>query len=205
MAVLGEYGSGQYRFGGTLGHEFSTLSQIKITAERLGQRLPFQFQTGNVEQRVHQDAYGLQFRQLFEQRFLQAFNVGGYYAKAANKELAPIQFISNGINCVGYGAGLYCVNYRNIAGATSEGVDVGAELLLTPRTFIAGNLYYDRVRYNTDLTGSSSENRQGLGGGIQFKQLFAENLELAGEASVRELYNVYQIGINWLPFKESRS
>ena len=148
MMALGEYGSGQYRFGGTLGYGFSPLTQLKLSAERLDQRLPFQFDSGNIDQRVHQDAYGLRMQHQFEQPFLQALNVGGYYAQAANQNLSPQIFISNGFNCAGNQAGLTCINYRYIAGATSSGMDFGAQILLTPSTLIEGNLYYDQVRYS---------------------------------------------------------
>lgn len=66
LGLLGEYGPGQYRVNGTVAYGFSPLSQIKVGGEYLVQRLPFQFDSGNVMQRLHQSAYGVRFQQLFE-------------------------------------------------------------------------------------------------------------------------------------------
>ena len=204
MMALGEYGSGQYRLSGTLGYGFSPLTQLKLSAERLDQRLPFQFDSGNIEQRVHQDAYGLRVQHQFEQPFLQALNLGGYYAQAANKNLSPQIFISNGSNCAGNQAGLACINYRYIAGAASSGMDFGAEFLLTPSTLIEGNLYYDQVRYNIRVTDFSPNDRHGLGGAIKINQLLSKHFKFFGEASLREIYDNYQGGISWLsPIRNS--
>ncbi|MCW8398412.1 IPT/TIG domain-containing protein [Legionella sp. PATHC038] len=204
MMALGEYGSGQYRLSGTLGYGFSPLTQLKLSAERLDQRLPFQFDSGNIDQRIHQDAYGLRVQHQFEQPFLQALNLGGYFAQAANKNLSPQIFISNGSNCAGNQAGLTCINYRYIAGASSSGMDFGAEILLTPSTLIEGTLYYDQVRYNTRMTDFSPNDRYGLGGAIKINQLLSKHFKFFGEASLREIYDNYQGGISWLsPIRNS--
>ncbi|HHF7376097.1 TPA: IPT/TIG domain-containing protein [Legionella bozemanae] len=199
LSALGEYGSGQYRLNGTLGYGFSPLAQMKFTAERFGQRLPFQFDSGDIESRVHQDAYGVRFQQLFNLPFLQGFNLGGYYADASSKELNPIIFTSNGDNCGGFVSDLQCINYRHLAGATSTGADAGIDVLLTPSTLVSGSLYYDQVRYNPIFSPVSEEDRNGLGGGIKLNQLLGERLKLTGEATVREIYDTYQAGFSWLP------
>lgn len=119
FAALGEYGGEQYRLNGTLGYNFSPMSQIKATAERLGQRLP--------------------------NRFVNAVNAGGYWAEAANKNLNPVLFTSNGLNCAGFTAGIECINYRYLAGATSKGLDAGLSALLSASTEARGTVYYDEV------------------------------------------------------------
>ncbi|RYW87865.1 hypothetical protein D7221_08990, partial [Legionella pneumophila] len=199
LGALGEYGSGQYRINGTLGYGFSPTAQMKFTAERFGQRLPFQFDSGDIESRVHQDAYGVRFQQLFNAPFLQGFNLGGYYADASSKDLNPVIFTSNGSNCGGFASGLQCINYRHLAGATSTGADAGIDVLLTPSTLISGTLYYDQVRYNPIFSHTSDEDRNGLGGGVRLNQLLGERLKLTGEATVREIYDTYQAGLSWLP------
>ncbi|MEN9916315.1 MAG: hypothetical protein RLY40_247, partial [Pseudomonadota bacterium] len=190
LGVLGEYGSGQYRLNGTVAYGFTSLSQIKVTGEYLVQRLPFQFDSGSVMQRLHQSAYGVRFQQLFEQPYWQNINLGGYYASAANKDLPPVIFIANGFRYL---------NERRIAGASSLGIDVGTEVLLSPKTLLGGNVYFDRVSYGTQLTGDTNQNRQGLGGGVKIKQLFGGNFKLWGEVSVRKIYDSYEGGISWLP------
>ena len=195
LGALGEYGSGQYRINGTLGYGLSPLAQVKFTAERFGQRLPFQFDSGDIESRVHQDAYGVRFQQLFNVPFLQGFNLGGYYANANSKDLNPLVFTSNGSHCGGFA----CINYRHLAGATSTGADAGIDVLLTPSTLVSGNLYYDRVYYNPIFSHTSNEDRNGLGGGVRLNQLLGERFKLTGEATVREIYDTYQADLSWLP------
>ncbi|WP_412758272.1 IPT/TIG domain-containing protein, partial [Legionella bozemanae] len=198
LGALGEYGSGQYRINGTLGYGFSPTAQMKFTAERFGQRLPFQFDSGDIESRVHQDAYGVRFQQLFNAPFLQGFNLGGYYADASSKNLNPVIFTSDVSNCGGFASGLQCINYRHLAGATSTGADVGIDVLLTPSTLVSGNLYYDQVRYNPIFSPTSDEDRNGLGGGVRLNQLLGERFKFTGEATVREIYDTYQAGLSWL-------
>ncbi|WP_165482041.1 IPT/TIG domain-containing protein [Legionella beliardensis] len=199
FGVLGEYGADQYRINGTVGYGLSPLAQVKFTAERFGQRLPFQFDSGKLDQRVHQDAYGIRFQQLFNLPVVQGIHAGGYYASAVNQRLNPLIFTSNGINCGGYEAGLQCINYRHIAGATSIGIDAGVELLLTPATWMQGTLYYDQIYYHTAFTPHASEDRDGLGAGIAVNRLLGERLKVSAEASAREIYNTYQAGLSWLP------
>ncbi len=197
LGALGEYGSGQYRINGTLGYGFSPMAQMKFTAERFGQRLPFQFDSGTIESRVHQDAYGARFQQLFNLPFLQGFNLGAYYADASSKNLNPVVFTSDGSNCGASASGLLCINYRHLAGATSAGADAGIDVLLTPSTLVSGNLYYDQVRYNPIFSHTSDEDRNGLGGGIRLNQLLGERFKFIGEATVREIYDTYQVGFSW--------
>jgi hypothetical protein len=199
LGALGEYGAGQYRLNGTIGYGFTPSSQMKFTAERLGQRLPFQFDSGDIRARVSQDAYGLRFQQLVNLTFFQGVNAGGYYAQADNKDLNPVIFTSDGTNCAGYGAGLQCINYRHIAGAKSMGIDAGVNLLLTPTTFVNGNLYYDQVHYNPIFSSTSNKDRNGIGAGVKINQLLSEHFKLNGEATAREIYNTYQAGLSWLP------
>ncbi|WP_298622680.1 IPT/TIG domain-containing protein [uncultured Legionella sp.] len=199
FGVLGEYGNDQYRLNGTLGYGFSPLSQIKATVERLGQRLPFQFDSGDLRARVHQDAYGVQLQHLLNDHLIRGVNARGYWAQAANKDLNPVLFTSNGFNCGGFAAGLECINYRYLAGATSQGLDAGVDALVTPSTLVQGTLYYDQVRYNTRFSPVSQYDRNGLGLGIKIEQLFNEQFKLSGEATVREIYDTYQAGVSMLP------
>ncbi|WP_246562582.1 IPT/TIG domain-containing protein [Rickettsiella endosymbiont of Dermanyssus gallinae] len=193
LGLLGEYGPGQYRLNGTIGYGFSPLSQLKVSGEYLNQRLSFQFDSGSVIHRLHQFAYGVRFRQVFESPYRPSISLGGYYARAANKDLPPVVFSVNGLNYL---------NERRIAGAISSGIDVGTELLLSRKTLLGGNLYFDRVRYGTQLTGATSRNRQGLGGGIKLEQLFGGSFKLWTEASVRNSYDSYGAGASWLPLSK---
>ncbi|MFJ1269030.1 Ig-like domain-containing protein [Legionella lytica] len=199
FGVLGEYGASQYRFNGTLGYELSSFAQIKFSAERLEQKLPFQFEFEKTNYRVHQDAYGVRLENVLNNPFLHDLNLGGYYAQANNKRFAGVAYISDGMNCNGFEAGLNCINYRNLAGATSSGADIGTKFLLSSKTLINTNIYYDTVRYNTIFSNTPNHNRQGLGLGVRLNQLLTEQFKLSGEATAREIYNTYQAGLNWRP------
>lgn len=198
--ALGEYGHGQTRLSGTLGFGITPLAQMKLTMERLSQRLPFSYASGDITARVSQGAFGWRFQQQFEHPFFQNFNGGAYYARAQSKDLSPLVFTSNGSNCGLYGAvGLQCINYRRIAGAISSGFDWGTELLLTSSTLLGGNLYYDQVMYDTRLTGDGSHDSDGLGGSLKISQLLGKRLKFSGEASVRKIYDSFQGSLSWLP------
>ena len=182
IAALGEYGAEQYRLGGTVGFGFNRLSQLKVSAERLGQRLPFQWNSATVNEDVHQDALGLGYQHLFESPFLQAINAGAYYAKAANESFTP----SGGSN------------YLNIAGAASSGVNLGVDSLLSTSTLAAVKLYYDQVQYSNAF-GPTGQNQQGLGAGLRVDQLVVKRFKLFGEAAIRPVYDSYQAGLSYLP------
>lgn len=197
--ALGEYGHGQTRLSATLGFGLSPLAQMKFTVERLSQSLAFSFDSGDIESRIYQNAFGVRFQQQFAQPFLQNVNWGGYYARAQNKNLAPVVFTSNGANCGGYGEGITCINYRRIAGALSSGFDLGAEFLLTPSTLLGSNLYYDQVKYDTRLTTDTTHNEEGFGGGLKLNQLLSKRLKFSGEASTRKIYDNFQGSVSWVP------
>jgi len=199
VAVLGEYGQKQYRFNGTAGFQLTAKSLIKFTAERLSQVLPYLFDSGNIDQRTDQNAYGFRYEHLIDPNFLQDVSLGGYYANAPNIELPTLKFISNGMNCGGYGAGFHCINQRRIAGATSSGTDVGADFLVSPSTQMAGRFYYDRVHYNTAFGTESTFNASGLGGGFKVNQLVGDRIKVMAEAEVRKIYDTYGGGLSWLP------
>ncbi|WP_058535680.1 Ig-like domain-containing protein [Legionella saoudiensis] len=202
LGALGEYGANQYRINGTLGYSFNPLSQFKASVERLGQRLPFEFDSGSINARVNQMAYGGRFQQLLNANWLQEFNVGGYWAQAENKNLNPVLFTSNGVNCAGFSAGLTCINFRHLAGARSKGLDAGIDLLLTPATFIQTNLYYDQVHYRREFKTvniNPVKDRSGLGVGFKIDQLLGERFKVLGEASLREIYDTYQAGFSFIP------
>lgn len=185
---LGEYGPDMYRYGATIGFKLFQKGLFKFSAERLNQLLPFKFDSGDINQRMSQNAYGMRYQQVFNNSFLQDVNVGGYYAKTPNKSLNPILFSIDGENAI---------NYRNIAGATSKGLDVGSDLQITKSTELSGHIYYDDVHYNT-IYANSSDNGHGIGGSLGISQLVGNNLSVLAEGSVRKIYNTYKIGVSWL-------
>lgn len=199
VGVLGEYGDDQYRVNGTVGFSLAENSFLKISGEHFSQRLPFSFDTGNIEKRVGQNAFGARFQNNFTHGILNNVNVGGYYARANDVSLSAVRFVSNGFNCAGAQAGLQCINERNIAGATSLGADIGTGLFLTPISALEGNIYYDKVHYNTIFSPDSNFNDQGLGWGLNAEQIVQPNLKFSAGAEVRKIYDTYNVAVSWLP------
>lgn len=198
IGLLGEYGSKQYRFNGTLGFNLSARTLLKFTVERFNQKLPFSFESGNLEKRVGQNAFGARLQTSLN-KWINNINVGGYYSNAENVHLNPLLFETNGSNCVGAQAGLLCSLERNIAGGTSAGVDIGAGAFVTPMSTLEAKVYYDSLRYKTIFDAHSTHNTSGLGWGLKAQQLVLSNIKISAGAQVRKIYNTYDIALAWLP------
>ncbi len=190
IGLLGEYGVHQYRLSGTLGHQLWTDGEVKFTGEYLSQVLPFNFDSGNIDQRVNQTAYGLQLQQNFHGTAFQDVNLGGYWSNTPNVGLDDIIFLDND---------LYYTNQRNIAGATTQGVDIGTDIILTSMTGLNAKVFYDNVNYATDLTGDTSENTFGAGGSLELNQIINDRMKFSVKSEFRAIYNTYGGSFSWSP------
>lgn len=190
IGAIGEYGPNQYRLSGTVGHTLWTDGQIKLTSEYLSQNLPFEFDSGNIDQRVHQSAYGFELRQNLHQNIFQNFSLGGYRAQSPNVSLANVTFVSDDF---------YYTNQRNIAGAVSQGVNVGTDLKLTSCTELSTQLFYDDVHYNTQFTENSDENSSRLGSALSLEQILSERLKFSLKREARAIDNTYRGEVAWVP------
>ncbi len=192
FSALGEYGAKMYRFGATGGFKIDSLGLFKVSAERLSQILPFNFTTGSTDQRVYQNAYGARYLKTLK-GLLQSVEMGGYYAKAQNQSLNPINYTAGGLSYR---------NDRNIAGGTSQGADVKINLLLAASSLLKPAINYDSLSYSPAY--SSISDNKGLGGGANFTQLLAPNLKADVGVSVRAIGNSYQAALAWLPTQLKR-
>lgn len=190
LGFLGEYGPNQYRLNGTIGYEILPDSQVKFSGEYLSQVLPFEFDSGNINQRVGQWAYGLSLRHNFHESFFRDVNLNSYWSKAPNVSLSDQVFSVDDI--------LY-TNERNLAGATAEGVDVGTDINVGSKTLLGGKLYYDKVDYHTEFTSDSDYNNSGIGGSLQIDQILNDRLKLSLLGEARALYNSYGGSISFVP------
>ena len=191
LSVLGEYGSEQYRLNATAGFQVYPHGLFKVGGEYLSQVLPFNFDSGSIDERVGQSAYGFDFQHQVNQAALKNINLGGYWAKAPNVSLETIQF--TGDDDYEY------INQRNLAGATSQGLDFGGTLTLTPLTSLDVALNYDDVYYHTELTDNETDNTSGMGGTLKVNQLIGDRMKLSAEASNRTIYNTYGIDLAYAP------
>lgn len=193
ISLIGQYGSKMYRASSTVGFQVDALGLFKLTAERLSQVLPFQFDSGDVNQRVGQNAFGFRYKKPVSGAF-QGVELGGYYSKAENVGLSSLNYTSGGSTYT---------NSRNIAGGTSRGVDLGSSVLLSPWTKFAAAVYYDDLTYDTQYNTSSS-NFTGAGVGASFTQLLNSQLKFEAKAEVRKIYDTYLASLSWLPKKLKR-
>lgn len=190
LAGLAEYGNNSYRYGGTIGFSLMQNELLKFSAERLSQILNFNFDSGNVSQRMAQNAYGLDYQHVFNHGIFQDISLNGYYANTPNKTLDAVDFLTNG--------GILSTNYRNVAGGTSFGFNVGSDIKLSKYTALAGHVFYDRVYYNT-INQNSTEDASGLGASLAVNQIINKHFKLVAEGSTRKIYDTLKFGISWLP------
>jgi len=191
LAVAGliEHGHDTTRIGGTIGLSGAGALKhnlFKLSAEHLRQKLPFSFDSGDITQNMTQNAFGISYQYVFENNFIRDINFTGYYAHAPNKSLKPISLADY-------------INYRNIAGGVSKGFNIGSDLLLTQYTVLSGHIYYDHLQYNTTYTASTPFNTRGMGVNVGIDQLITDQLKVYTEGNIRKLYNIYKIGITYLP------
>jgi len=192
LSGLFEYGSNMYRYGLTAGLKFLQNNLLKFSAERLSSVLPFDFDSGSINKRVAQNAYGVKYQHVFDGTILQGISFGGYYANAPSQWLDSVYFSLGGQSSV---------NDRRIAGSTSKGFDLASDLRISKLTTLTGRLYYDTVGYDTVLNNPKTINNDssGLGGGIALNQLLGETVSFSLEGSVRKIYDTYKARVSWLP------
>lgn len=191
FSVIGEYGANQARANGTLGFQLYPDGLIKFTGEYLSQTLPFTFDSGDINQEVTQNAYGFDFQHNVNHMALKNINFGGYYAKAPNVSLSTVNYFDE--------YGIEYINQRNLAGATTQGLDFGGSLQLTPMTSIDLTLNYDDIVYNTELTDDTYYNDSGIGGTFQINQLIGERMLFSANTEFRPIYNSYGLELSYAP------
>lgn len=184
-----------YRFGATAGFIFEENNLFKISAERLSEVLPFTFDSGDINERDAQNAVGARYEYAINGNFWQNVDLGGYYAKAGNKDLNPIFMTLNGVDSI---------NYRRIAGGTSTGFDLSSDFNATKTTEINGSVFFDEVKYHAMYNADDSADRSGFGLGIGLNQLIGEHLLFGADADLRKIYDTYTANISWLPPKISK-
>lgn len=190
VGFIGEYGLNQYRFNGTLAHSLWTGAQAKFTTEYLSQVLPFEFDSGEMNQRVHQTAYGVELQQALQDTIFQNVSFGGYRSQAPNVSLSDVTFVQND---------LYYTNQRNIAGAVAQGADIGTDVTLTAKTALNLKVNYDDVYYHTDLTGDTSQNSSRLGASASLQQILSDRLKFSLQTEQRAIDDTYRAELAWAP------
>lgn len=189
LSGLYEHASDMYRFGGTVGFILDDDYLLKFSAERLSEVLPFHYDSGDINKRVAQNAYGFRYEYAVNNPFWRNLDLGAFYSKADSKSLDPIFMTINGMNAI---------NYRHIAGGIDTGFDVSSEFYLSKYTAFNAHVYYDKVEYSTKFIGSSKDSC-GFGWSAALNQLIGKHFIIGAEASNRKIYDTYTANISWLP------
>ena len=72
----------------TLGYRHKEKHQFKLTYEYLNQNLPYDFETGTINSRVDQHAFGGAYQYLLQRGVIHSFELSGIYTQANTKTAA---------------------------------------------------------------------------------------------------------------------
>lgn len=180
-----DLGGNEYRVATTLGHQLNTSQRVKLTLERLGENINYQFFSGNEKYWSQQNALGGSYQLLINHGWLKAFNLNSYYAKANSKTLTPLFFDDNAQ-----------LDLRDIAGGTSTGANAGLNFELWKNSLLTTTLNYDSLIYPTRY--QPADNSAGFGTTLQYQQLLTNRLKFQLSESDREIYQETKLQLFWL-------
>jgi len=184
-----ESGKKLRRFNGTFGYLLTSKQRLKFSAEYLTQNLIFDFDSGEVNKWIGQNAYGLTYEYLLPYNFIKSIALNTFYSKAQSKDLSPKIYSDQNDQ-------LY-EDFRHIAGGTDTHGGLQLNLLPTRTTSLGLQLSYDDLNYDTKYS-DNNNNDKGLGYAISLQQLLTNRLKLQLLASSIQAYQDYQAEIDWL-------
>ncbi len=191
FSLLMEGGPRSYRFNGTLGVISCEQHRFKVGGEYLSQRFHHKFSHNDCYHEkthnwVHQWAIGGKYQYIFCDDYcnwLKYFEFGGYYAKAKNKELEPIE----------YSCYTIC---RSILGARSWGLEAGTAI---DTCWNNGSLYfainYDQVKFQKHHFCHKDIN--GVGATIALDQPLWCDVSFGLEYQYKRAYDFLEALLNW--------
>ncbi len=164
--------------------------RLKLTFDRLQQKLDFDFVASTASTWVEQNAIGAAYAFIFENPYIESFDVGGYYAHAPNKSLSEGQTLSDpSLTEV-------TAEQRHIAGADAGNVHADVVLRLWPYNRLSGGVDYDSVRFNTKYRHGKQVN--GVGGHVRLEQRLLPRLKVKFLTRLQQTQREYRGGIGWL-------
>lgn len=191
VALKFEGGPQILRVNGTYGIALTPKDMIKISAEILAEQLNFSYTSGDVNQWVGQGAAGIQYAHQLPWKWLNSFNMGGYYSQAQSKNLSDTDYTDPN-------TGLDYTNKRAIVGGRSMAANIGVTMLPTHRTRLTTNLTYDGVHYNNNYEDHSSDNRSQPGANVKIEQLLGDEFKAVVSASTQAIGNEFSAAVSWL-------
>ncbi|MCE3237445.1 MAG: hypothetical protein K0R24_426 [Gammaproteobacteria bacterium] len=178
-----------FRLNATYGFNLNNNQRIKITGERLDEKLDFDFMTDTLSRWVGQNALGADYAYMLDNKILQSLGFGGYYTHSASKELSN-QTIHDSVN------DLYYAEQRRIAGANSSNFHVDLNAHLWPYSRLKGGIDYDTVHFDTQHT--NSQDVQGLGTHVTIEQRLLPMVKLTLGSQLRQTEQGYNVALSWL-------
>ncbi|MCD6055842.1 MAG: hypothetical protein K0R12_804 [Gammaproteobacteria bacterium] len=182
-----------FRLNATYGVNVSNHQRIKVTGERLDEKLDFDF-VGNdftsdtVSQWVGQNALGADYAYMLNNKTLQSLGFGGYYTHSPSKDIAS-ETLHDSVNNLDY------LEQRRIAGANSGNAHLNLATHLWPYSRLSGGLDYDTVRFDTQY---ADQDVQGFGGHAKMEQRLFPTLKLTLSSELRQTEHGYSAGLSWL-------
>jgi len=189
LSLLADLGDDENRIDATWATQVSEHQRLKLSLERLAQKLDFSYDSGDTSQWVPQYSTGLGYQYLFDQSRVHDVELSGYYARSESDTLDTIRFEQDGL--------LYD-NYRHIAGATSQGLATTIDVTPWQTGLLGLGLNYDRVFYHNVYQDVDADDRSGLGYTVTLDQLLSKHVKLSLLGSQRETYDDFEAGVYWL-------
>lgn len=168
FSLLLQGGAKQRRANITWDYLINKNQRVKLSIERLWQRMTFNFTSGNLQQWMAQNAYGGDYEYRLNKGWLNDINLGAYYSDANSKNLSPIIYNNQGV---------FYENLRHIAGGTDKVIDAGVDLIPTDKTKIGLKINYENLHFDTRYN-HSNENDEGLGFSITLQQILTKHIQL---------------------------
>lgn len=185
LGLEADAGSKQNRLNATWATVLSNKQRLKLSAEYLWQKINFNFDSGNVDQWVGQQAYGATYEYLVSHGLVQDFNFNTTYSKAQSDNLGEQDFDNGTME-----------NFRNIAGGTDKSGSAGIDLSPFSSTLLGMQLNYDDLTYNTKY--ENNQNISGVGATLSLQQLITKRTKLQLTASDRKPAQEYTAEIDYL-------
>lgn len=193
-SVAGELGWKNLRVGGTLGWKFDENQLFKLTADYLSQNITYSFFSDTTDQWMQQISFGGAYEYGFPSAaFMPQLDMNGYFSYAPSKTLSNRSgvFIMNSIPLV-------FIEQRRIAGSSAFGIAPGFSVSPWNNSRIGLIFNYDNVYYNENSFGPTQD-AQGLGLTLTYKQQLWHDLNLDLAAGMRQPFNDYKANIAWQP------
>lgn len=168
----------------TYGLAFTDKQRVKLSAERLDERLDYGFETGPVRTWEGQSAIGASYDYALQNHYIKSLGISGYLTHSGSKDLPDVE---DGL----------LTEERRIAGANSGNLHFDVVGQFWPYSRISGGADYDAVRFNTRYN-SSDQDVHGFGGHAKIEQRLLPSVKFTAQGHWQQVDNEYVGALSWL-------